>query len=80
MFNFKSQSHKAEIEEILESLRNVHNEWQEKEKFFQEVTDPDLVDVAIYELEASKMKYAYLLKKLKEEMGIGRIVADQKID
>ncbi|NLV88817.1 MAG: DUF2508 family protein [Tissierellia bacterium] len=78
MFNFKEKNN--EMEEMLESLRNAHNEWKDKEKFFQEVTDPDLVDIAIYEMEASKIKYIYLLKKLKEEMGIGKAVADNKIE
>ncbi|NLY86753.1 MAG: DUF2508 family protein [Tissierellia bacterium] len=78
MFNFKA--HNDEIEEMLENLKNAHNEWKQKEKFFQEVTDPDLVDIAIYELEASKIKYIYLLKKLKKEMGIGKAMADNKTD
>ncbi|NLW23463.1 MAG: DUF2508 family protein [Tissierellia bacterium] len=56
----------SEKEEIIENLNKAHEEWKSKEKYFQTVTDPDLVDHAIYELEASKIKYAYLLKKAKE--------------
>lgn len=78
MFNFKDKNN--EMEEMLDNLRNAHNEWKEKEKFFQEVTDPDLVDIAIYEMEASKIKYVYLLKKLKEHMGVGKIMADNKAE
>jgi len=37
-----------------------------KEEYFQWATDPDLVEHAIYELKASKIKYIYLLKKAKE--------------
>ncbi|HEY8363893.1 MAG TPA: DUF2508 family protein [Tissierellaceae bacterium] len=76
MFDFKERN--DEIEEILESLEHAHNEWKKKEKFFQEVTDPDLIDVAIYELEASKIKYIYLLKKLREAMGIKKAMADNE--
>ncbi len=57
-----------EISEMLENIRIAHGEWKTKEKLFQEVTDPDLVDFAIYELEASKLKYMYLLKLLKKIM------------
>ena len=32
------------------------------ESFFQFVSDPELVDVAIYELEAKKSRYRYLIK------------------
>ena len=76
MFDFKERN--DEIEEILENLEHAHNEWKKKEKFFQEVTDPDLIDVAIYELEASKIKYIYLLKKLREAMGIKKAMADNE--
>ena len=59
-------SEKTEKEKIMESLRQAEKEWKDKEKYFQSVTEPDLVDHAIYELEASKIKYMYLLKKVKE--------------
>jgi hypothetical protein len=59
-------SEKTEEEKILESLKEAHKDWKNKETYFQSVTDPDLVDHAIYELEASKIKYIYLLKKVKE--------------
>ena len=58
-------SEKTEKEKIIESLRQAEKEWKDKEKYFQSVTEPDLVDHAIYELEASKIKYMYLLKKVK---------------
>ncbi|NLK44362.1 MAG: DUF2508 family protein [Tissierellia bacterium] len=78
MFNFKEKD--KEMEDMLEILKNAHKEWKDKEKYFQEVTDPDLIDIAIYEMEASRIKYIYLLKKLKEEMGIGKIMADNKAE
>lgn len=62
---FKTKD-KTEEEEILESLKEAHKEWRDKEKYFHSVTEPDLIDHAIYELEASKVKYIYLLKKAKE--------------
>lgn len=57
---------KTEKEKILESLKEAQEEWKDKEEYFQSVTEADLVDHAIYELEASKIKYIYLLKKIKE--------------
>ncbi len=67
MLNFREKN--KEREEILENIRLAHKQWKAKELYFQEVTDPDLVDYAIFELEASKLKYIYLLKKLKKEIG-----------
>ncbi|GFN35708.1 DUF2508 family protein [Tepidimicrobium xylanilyticum] len=57
---------KTEEEKMMENLKRAHEEWKNKEIYFQWVTDPDLVDHAIYELEASKIKYIYLLKKVRE--------------
>ena len=42
---------KTEKEKILESLKEAQEEWKDKEEYFQSVTEADLVDHAIYELE-----------------------------
>ena len=52
--------------QMLENLRQAHKEWKDSEKYFESISDPDLIDYAIYEIEASKLKYVYLLKKVKE--------------
>ena len=62
---FKARE-KTEKEKILESLQKAKEEWKNKEEYFRSVTEVDLVDHAIYELEASKIKYIYLLKKVRE--------------
>ncbi|MCG8541879.1 MAG: YaaL family protein [Clostridia bacterium] len=60
---------KSESERILENLRSAHEDWRNAEKYFQNVTDPDLIDHAIFKIEAEKTRYTYLLK-LAREMGI----------
>ncbi|NLX62730.1 MAG: DUF2508 family protein [Tissierellia bacterium] len=60
------QREKSEEEELIENLKKAHEEWEMKEKYFQWATDPDLIEHAIYELKASKIKYIYFLKKAKE--------------
>ncbi len=49
------------------SLRNAYKEWKIAQIYFENVTDPDLVDHAIYSMEAARLKYIYFLKKLKRE-------------
>ena len=49
------------------------------EHFFQFVSDPELVDVAIYELEAKKSRYRYLLRLAKEK-GIKKSLKESLID
>ncbi len=61
---FRKKSHR---EEVIDSLKRAQEEMKAKEKYFDHATDPDLVDFAIYDMEASKRKYSYLLKKIKNE-------------
>ncbi len=52
---------------FIDLVDKAHNEWKSAELFFENVTDPDLIDHAIYKVEAAKSRYTYLLKKAKEE-------------
>lgn len=61
---------KKEEDEKLRLLREAHKEWKTKEEYFNHVVDFDLVDYAIYDAQASKLKYMYLLKKIKEEKNV----------
>ncbi len=56
-----------ENQEFVNNISKAHEEWRNAEKFFDNVSDPDLVDHAIFKVEAAKCKYIYLLKKAKEE-------------
>lgn len=53
-------------DELLKDIALAHKEWKDKENYFQAVTDHDLIDYSIYEIEASRRKYLYLLKKMRE--------------
>jgi len=52
----------TEEEKLINSIKAAHSDWQRAEAMFHEVTDPDLVDHAIYDMMAAKTKYIYLLK------------------
>jgi len=58
---------KEEDNQLLENIQRAQKEWMDKENYFNHATDPDLVDFAIYDIEASRRKYAYLLKLAKEK-------------
>ena len=36
--------------------------WQDSQNYFKNVSDPDLVDYAIYDMEAARKRYVYMLK------------------
>ena len=51
--------------DILMDVKNAHDEWVNAQNLFNNVSDPELVDYAIYNLEAAKKKYMYMLKQAK---------------
>ncbi|QEK13410.1 DUF2508 family protein [Crassaminicella thermophila] len=60
---------RSEEDKMIDTIRSAHDEWKNAEAFFQNVTDPDLIDYAIYRVEAAKTRYTYLMK-VAREMGI----------
>lgn len=48
-------------------IGRAREEWLAAKNYFEVVSDPDLVDHAIYVLEAAERKYMYLLKRAKTE-------------
>lgn len=47
------------------ALADAHQEWMAARTFFEQVTDPDLVDYAILSLQAAEKRYIYLWKKVR---------------
>jgi hypothetical protein len=68
-----------ENEKIINEIKKAQIDVSSAESFFQVVTEPELIDVAIYELEAKKSRYQYLLKEAKE-MGVKKSLKELLID
>ena len=66
-----------EKENIIKEIKKAQTDVAEK--FFQFVSDPELVDVAIYNLEAKKSRYRYLIKIAKEK-GIKKSLKESLIE
>lgn len=45
----------------------AHKEWVQAKSLFDEINDPELIDHAIYAMEAAERKYIYLLKLARKE-------------
>lgn len=56
------------LEQVIEQARQ---EWVSARSFFDNVIDPDLVDYAIYSIEAAERKYMYLLRKARKQSDSG---------
>ncbi|MGB9793257.1 MAG: YaaL family protein, partial [Thermacetogeniaceae bacterium] len=52
-------------------LAEAHREWLAAREFFDNATDPDLIDYAILSLKAAEKRYVYLWKKARERHGRG---------
>mgnify|MGYP001354017597 FL=1 len=57
-------------------VEEARQEWKSAREYFNIVTDPDLIDHAIYALEAAEKRYVYLLKKIREEQVFGKPVQE----
>ncbi|AGB40071.1 Protein of unknown function (DUF2508) [Halobacteroides halobius DSM 5150] len=53
-------------EKLEEEIIEAQEEFNKARKYFDSVSDPDLIDHAIYRLKAAESKYTYLLKKKKD--------------
>ena len=79
MSRINKPSKDKEQEKIIKEIGRAQIDVSTAENFFQVVTDPELIDVAIYELEAKKSRYQYLLKVAKEK-GIKKSLKESLID
>jgi hypothetical protein len=50
-----------------EAAQIAKQEWLSAVEYFNEVSEPDLVDYAVYSLHAAERKYMYLLDKARED-------------
>ncbi|HBB30097.1 MAG TPA: DUF2508 domain-containing protein [Clostridiales bacterium] len=49
-----------------QALAQAKHEWEFAQSYFDSVSEPDLVEFAIYNQKAAEQKYEYLLKQAKE--------------
>jgi hypothetical protein len=52
---------------LTDEVERARIEWQLARRYFETVTDPDLIDYAIYNLKATERRYSYLLKQVRQE-------------
>ena len=57
---------KTEAQQILEAVEQARRDWQASHAYFNNVTSPDLIDHAIYQIQAAERKYVYLLRRAHE--------------
>lgn len=55
-----------EKEFILRQIRKTLQEQDDMKNYFNNITDPDLIDYSIYYIKALEKKYCYYLKKARK--------------
>ena len=53
------------------SVSSALMQWKDAVRYFESVNDPDLIDFAIYDMEAARRKYVFLLKNNAAGKGTG---------
>ncbi len=52
---------------LVDTVEQARREWQYAQNYYNSVSDSDLVDHAVYLMQAAEKKYMYLLKKARHE-------------
>lgn len=63
-------------QELLNSVESARRQWLSTKAYFDSVTDPDLIDHAIYAMTAAERRYVYLLRAARQQ-GIKLPVSSQ---
>lgn len=61
-FEVNTQQVEKQDEEIL-LIKKAWLEWHDAHRYYQAVSDPDLVEYAIFAIKAAETKYSYLMKQ-----------------
>lgn len=56
----------TDIEKMRQAIAEAKYEWEFAQSYFESVSDPELVEYAIYNQTAAQKKYEYLLKQAKD--------------
>jgi len=57
----------ALVPDLQEAVEEARADWLNARRYFECVSEPDLVDQAIFTMEAAERKYMYLLRLAKTE-------------
>ena len=52
--------------ELTQEIEEARKQWVQACNYFENVSEPELIDHASYKIEAARAKYMYLLKKAKD--------------
>ncbi|HWQ61116.1 MAG TPA: YaaL family protein [Negativicutes bacterium] len=57
----------APVPALVDVVEQARREWLSAQNYYNSVSDTDLVDHAVYLMQAAEKKYIYLLKRARQE-------------
>ena len=66
-FKMSAQEKQQENQRLLSEYYDTLIQLRQVRAAFQQVTDPDLINACVYEMNALQQRYSYLLQRVKEE-------------
>lgn len=63
---FKNVKYTNEQKEVLYGLEEAREEWEVASQYFENASEPELIDYAIYKEDAAKAKYMHYLSMAKQ--------------
>ena len=64
---FKPSSRETEENYLLHLLEEAKQDWSVSRSHFNDMTEEEMIDHAIYTMDAAEQRFSYLIKKAKEE-------------
>lgn len=58
---------KEENKEFIRLVNKAKEDWKDAQNYFENVVNPDLIDLAIYRMQAARVYYMYLIKEAKRK-------------
>lgn len=74
--NFDREDQPNLLEEdiqLIEAVFQARQDWLDAREYFQQVKQPELIDEAIFLLEAAEKRYTYLLQEAKTKKLVNKI-------
>lgn len=66
-FRMTAQEKQQENQRLLGEYYDTLIQLRQVRAAFQQVTDPDLINACVYEMNALQQRYSYLLQRIKDE-------------
>lgn len=64
---YKQREETSPEEKMLQEIWEAHEEWVNSINNFNYVSEPDLIEYSIYDIETKQKRYSYLIKQAKDQ-------------